>query len=135
MSGVEVVPCVCRTCQDIVSIQRVWNPLDASGEPSPSEDHIRSVEQSLGVPWDSPLVCPDCGGAMQVLLGENVGFGTPVIVEPCPRCGQVLTEAPGGFGITWDRPKAASAATDRTRSLRVHDLGRRVSCIGREVLR
>ena len=102
MSGVEVVPCVCRTCQDLVSIQRVWNPLDVSGQPALSEDHLRSVEQSLGVRRDPRLACPTCGGAVEALLGENDEFGTPVIVEPCPRCGQALTEAPGGISIMWD---------------------------------
>jgi len=102
MLGVEVMPCVCRTCQDIVSIERVWNPLDVSGQPSLSEDHLRSVEQSLGVQRDPPLVCPDCGGAVEALLGEDDDVGTSVIVEPCPRCGQVLTEALDGIGMMWD---------------------------------
>ena len=102
MTGVEVVPCVCRTCRAIVSVEHDRNPQDATGEPSLTVGHIRSIEQPLGVESNPPVVCPDCGGAVQALLGQSGDFDTPVIVGPCPRCGQALTEAPGGFEILWD---------------------------------
>jgi hypothetical protein len=43
MVGVEVVPCVCRRCEDIVQIERVWQADGAS------ESHLQSVEEHFEV--------------------------------------------------------------------------------------
>lgn len=95
---IEFVPCVCRACQDVVTIQRIYTWTDPTGVDVQSESELAEIEQRLGVPRDPPLVCPDCSQPVKPLLRRESELASAV--EPCPRCGEALSAEWGG--LEWD---------------------------------
>jgi uncharacterized protein with PIN domain len=57
------------------------------------------MEKQLGVPLDPPLVCPECNRPVKPLLRDDES-GVASVVEPCPKCGNVLRMEWGG--LLWD---------------------------------
>jgi hypothetical protein len=99
MARIELLPCVCRACQHIVTIERIYTWTDPSGAKPASDAELAEMEQQLGVPLDPPLVCPECNRPVKPLLRDDE-TGVASVVEPCPKCGNVLRTEWGG--LLWD---------------------------------
>ena len=71
MLGIEMVPLVCKTCVDIISLQRIWEPLHSDAS------HGAFLQEEFGVGDHVELSCPTCASELvelSFLNGESDGF-------------------------------------------------------------
>lgn len=94
MLGVESVPAVCRTCVEIIEVERIWEPVRADKARC---DFLRS---ELGID-DGEFLCPVCDAELQELAISDAGGADHVTVStPCPSCGHELEAEESG--LLWD---------------------------------